>query len=132
MLMNDVIRMGVFIHQLEAGRSADIAAMVVEASMPYGHLDDNWPGHFRRKVKKLSREVAKSANPKCGWSEQELLKLLQDTFGEYMAIAAAMAGQASIPFRSWRAYSRWSFNPQLNIKDLLEREGLRSESEVLT
>jgi hypothetical protein len=30
------------------------------------------------------------------------------------------------------AYSEWSFNPQLKIKDLLEREGLRSESEVLT
>jgi hypothetical protein len=128
--MNDVIRMGVFISQLDAGRSAEVAAMVVEASLPYGHLDDDWPGRGGRKVVKLSRALAKAANPKRGLSEAQLLELLQDTFAQYTAIAGAatMQPEASVAFRSWRAYLAWACDPTLSVKELLAREELQAQS----
>ena len=78
--MNNALRLGAFISQLEAGRSEQAAAMVVEATLPYGHLDDDWPGRGGREVGKLSRALAKAANPTRGLSEAPLLELLQDTF----------------------------------------------------
>jgi hypothetical protein len=89
--MNNALRLGTFISQLEAGRSEQIAAMVVEATLPYGHLDDDWPGRGGRKVGKPSRALAKPANPKRGLSEAQLLELLQDTFAQYTAIAGDRA-----------------------------------------
>ena len=59
--MNNALRLGTFISQLEAGRSEQAAAMVVEATLPYGHLDDDWPGRGGREVGKLSRALAKAA-----------------------------------------------------------------------
>lgn len=95
--------------------------MVVEATLPYGHLDDDWPGRGGRKVGKPSRALAKSANPKRGLSEAQLLELLQDTFAQYTAIAGAATVQpeASVAFRSWRAYLAWACDPTLNIKEFL-------------
>jgi hypothetical protein len=102
--MNNALRLGTFISQLEAGRNEQVAAMVVEATLPYGHLDDDWPGRGGREVGKLSRALAKAANPKRGLSEAQLLELLQDTFAQYTAIAGAATVQpeASVAFRSWR------------------------------
>jgi hypothetical protein len=34
--MNNALRLSTFISQLEAGRSEQVAAMVVEAALPYG------------------------------------------------------------------------------------------------
>lgn len=41
--MTNALRLSTFISQLEAGRSEQVATMVVEATLPYGHLDDDWP-----------------------------------------------------------------------------------------
>lgn len=104
--------------------------MVVEATLPYGHLDDDWPGRGGREVGKLSRALAKAANPKRGLSEAQLLELLQDTFAQYTAIAGAATVQpdASVAFRSWRTYLAWACDPTLNIKELLAKEGLQVQS----
>jgi hypothetical protein len=52
--MNNALRLSTFILQLEAGRSEQVAAMLVEAALPYGHLDDAWPGRGGREVGNLS------------------------------------------------------------------------------
>jgi hypothetical protein len=128
--MNNALRLGTFISQLEAGRSEQVAAMAVEATLPYGHLDDDWPGRGGREVGKLSRALAKAANPKRGLSEAQLLELFQDTFAQYTAIAGAATVQpeASVAFRSWRTYLAWACDPTLNVKELLAGEGLQLQS----
>jgi hypothetical protein len=57
-------------------------------------------------------------------------ELLQDTFAQYTAIAGAATVQpeASVAFRSWRAYLAWACDPTLNIKELLTKEGLQVQS----
>jgi hypothetical protein len=74
--------------------------------------------------------LAKAANPKRGLSEAQLLELLQDTFAQYTAIAGAATVQpeASLAFRSWRAYLAWACDPTLNVKELLAGEGLQLQS----
>jgi hypothetical protein len=46
---------------------------------------------------------------------------LQDTFAQYTAIAGAATVQpeASVAFRSWRAYLAWACDPTLNVKEFL-------------
>ena len=55
---------------------------------------------------------------------------LQDTFAQYTAIAGAATVQpeASVAFRSWRAYLAWACDPTLNVKELLVGEGLQLQS----
>ena len=55
---------------------------------------------------------------------------LQDTFAQYTAIAGAAIVQpeASVAFRSWRAYLAWACDPTLNVKELLAGEGLQLQS----
>jgi hypothetical protein len=76
----------------------------------------------------LAAEVV--TNPKRGLSEAQLQELLQDTFAQYTAIAGAATVQpeASVAFRSWRAYLALACDPTLNIKELLAKEGLQVQS----
>lgn len=105
--------------------------MVVEATLPYGHLDDDWPGRGGREFGKLSRgRSPRRPTRSVGLSEAQLLELLQDTFAQYTAIAGAATVQpeASLAFRSWRAYLEWACDPTLNVKELLAGEGLQLQS----
>jgi hypothetical protein len=121
--INNTIRMATFIQQMEAGRSEPVAAMIIEAMYPYGKLPEGWPGANARKVAKLSRNVAKSINPKRQQSEAELLALLKETFSAY----ASFCPPQSTAQRVWLCFLAWTDDPSLKINDLLANAGLRFE-----
>jgi hypothetical protein len=85
------VHLATFIEQVEAGRSGTVAGLAVKAMFPFDwKIGEVWVTSRgdRRKVVKLSRLVAKQANPKRGWTDTMLLGLLQVTFRGYGSLCA--------------------------------------------
>ena len=104
--MNNALRLGTFISQLEARRSEQVPPWWSRPRCPTGTSMTTGPG------------------------EAQLLELFQDTFAQYTAIvgAATVQPEASVAFRSWRTYLAWACDPTLNVKELLAGEGLQLQS----